>query len=145
MEQKYNHEFYRVFSQWSDSILALINNLIDDVIKVQTLGKDISIVETKVEFLTSQLVDIKNQINRFSSKSEDCNKVFVGSKEFTLKYENLDNIIKELKTNFNLHCDEDKAFKKDYYIQQGKIVAGMTIVMVLIIEAISYFIKRFLI
>jgi archaellum component FlaC len=144
MEQKDSYEFLKVISQWSDSILTLINNLIEDVIKVQTLGKDISIVETKVEFLTSQLVDIKNQLNKFSAKYDECSHIFVNSKEFVIKYENLDNIIKELKTNFNLHCDEDKAFKKDYYIQQGKIVAGMTIVMVLIIEAVSYFIKRFL-
>jgi len=132
---KYNTKF---IAQLIDSMLSLINNLVEDITSIHGVQKDISVVETKLAFLATQVTQL-----------EEINKCLVVEERFKEEIQDIKNKIEKIEVGLKKIVDmandmKEKQItdKKDLYVEHGKMIIIGAILLTVALQMITGLLKK---
>ena len=134
-EGKDNTKF---IAQLIDSMLSLINGLVDDISNVHDVKKDISVIETKLAFLIAQITQLDQLCKTLVE--EETFKEEVG--RIRGKITRLEEGIKKLTDSITLIKETQITNKKDIYIEQGKMIIIGAILLTAAMQIILALLKK---
>lgn len=134
-ENKDNTKF---ITQLIDSMLSLINGLVDDISNVHDVKKDISVIETKLAFLIAQISQLEQLCKTLVE--EETFKEEVG--RIRGKIGKIEEGLKKLTDSITLIKEAQITNKKDIYIEQGKMIIIGAILLTAAMQIILALLKK---
>ena len=123
-----------VLTKWMESILVVLNNLVDDVIRVQSVKSDVSVIEAKLEFFTMEFAELKQSIKDITNK----NGKFVDKDVL----EGIFSRINALDANLAAYKLEQALSGKEKWIHHGKMIALYSFVIFLLTQFAAAVLKN---
>lgn len=121
-------------TKWMESIFAVLNNLVDDVIRVQTVKSSVSVIEAKLEFFTMEFAELKQNVKEITNKSEK----YVDRGELDGVFSRINNVDANLAA-FKL---EQAKSGKEKWIQHGKMIAVYSLIIYLLMQLAATIMKN---
>lgn len=116
-----NQDELKVVVQLVESILSLIHSLIDEVPKIYSVENSLSVLSTRFEYLTNQIVELEKNATCIKNKEE--------LKHLMEKISLIDKQLRDIKQRIEDKEQEEIKEKKEYFVNQGKFITLLSMLI----------------